>query len=303
VIAVFSFSLIHLAPGSPIDALLPIDATNPEQVRTALEHEYGLDKSLPMQFWIWSKHAVEGNFGTSIWARQSVMHLVLQRMPTTLELALSALVLATLVGVFLGAISATRPGATDTTVRLGSLLGISIPVFVFGILLVMLFGLYVPGLPYSGWVPLDVNVAANLKHLILPTIALALAPIGLIARQCRSAMLDVLGRDYIQMARAFGVRRSQIIWLDALKNSLLPVLSVLGVIAAALVGGSVVIENIFDIPGLGRLLFDALQHRDYPLVGGIVFILSLLVVFIQLLVDIAYGIVNPRIARSYGAGS
>src|SRR5262249_55036628 len=158
----------------------------------------------------------------------------------------------------------------DAGARVGSLVGVSVPGFVFGILLVLVFGWYAPNIiPYSEWVPIHESIGGNISHLILPSIALAAAQIGLMARLTRSAMLEVLGREYVAIAGAFGIPRQRIIWHDALKNALVPVVTILGLIATYLIGGAVVIEQIFDIPGLGRLLIDALTARDYPLVNGV----------------------------------
>lgn len=303
-VAVFTFSLIHLAPGDPASALVPIDSQTP-QALAAIRKEWNLDKPLPVQFGTWLGKVAQGDLGRSITTRRPVRGLIADRLPVTLELAAVALVFAAIAGVLLGVASALyQRRAIDSGIRVASLLSVSVPSFVWGVLFVMVFGWFWPGvLPPDGWVPISQSVTGNLSHLVLPAIALALAPAGLIARLCRSSMLDVLGLDYVRMAKALGVPRSQIIWLDALKNALLPVVTTLGLVVTYLIGGAVVVETVFGVPGLGRLLTEGLQTRDYPLVTGVVFVFSLTVLAVNLIVDLLYAWINPRIAQSYGGAA
>jgi peptide/nickel transport system permease protein len=301
IVAAFTFSLIHLAPGDPAQALLPIDAQTPEAL-AAVRREWNLDTPLPVQFGTWLGNVAQGDFGRSITTRRPVGSLIADRLPVTLELAAVSLIISMVAGILLGVMSALHQRRhVDSGIRVASLLGVSVPSFVWGILFVMLFGWFWRGiLPPDGWVPITQSVSGNLSHLVLPAIALALAPAGLIARLCRSSMLDVLDLDYVRMAHVLGVPPRQIVWLDALKNALLPVVTTLGLVVTYLVGGAVVIETVFGIPGLGRLLTDALQTRDYPLVSGVVLVFSLTVMLVNLATDLLYAWVNPRIAQSYG---
>jgi peptide/nickel transport system permease protein len=302
-LAVVSFGLLRLAPGDPALVLLgPLEAT-PEAIG-AIRREYGLDQPFAVQFGVWALKVVQGDLGRSIFARAPVREMIVERLPVTLELAAAALLLAVLLGLPLGVAAALRPGgAIDSLGRLFSLVGVSVPSFVVGIGLIMLFGWYLPGiLPYDQWVPIS-DLPGNLSHLLLPAVTLSLVPMAIVARLSRSSMLDVLGREYITIATAFGVQRREVIWLDALKNALLPVVSVLGVIAAHLVGGTVIVETIFNLPGLGRLLYDGLLNRDYPVASGDLLVISVMVVLVNLAVDILYALLNPRIARAYAGRS
>jgi len=301
-ISVFAFALIHIAPGNPALVLVPPQEATPAVLR-AVEKQYHLGDPLPVQYWAWVKKVADGDLGTSLAANVPVGRLVFSALPTTLELTAAALLLAGVLGVLLGVLAATGPPFVDWLVRTVNLLEASVPSFVFGILFVLVFGYYLAGaISYDGWVTLGTSVSGNLEHVLLPAVALALGPMGLIARLCRGAMLDVLGREYIEMARALGVRERTIIWRDALKNALLPVLTALGLIAAYLLSGAVVIETIFDIPGIGQLVVNALNERDYPLVSGTVLVLSGLVLVINLVIDVVSGFVSPRLARSQAGG-
>jgi peptide/nickel transport system permease protein len=246
-------------------------------------------------------HAVRGQLGVSLASHEPVATLIGQCLPVTVELAVAALILTVILGIALGILCAVMRGSwVDSTVRIVSLIWISIPNFVFGIVLVLVFGWYFSGiLPYEQWVPLTQSVGGNISHLVLPAVALALGPIGIIARLTRLSMLEVLSRDYIMSARAFGIRTVSILFVDALKNAALPVLAALGTITAFLLGGTVPIETVFNLPGLGSLLTSSLTGKDFPVVSGALLVLSLIIILVNILVDLLYGIMNPRIAARY----
>jgi peptide/nickel transport system permease protein len=301
-VSIVAFVLLRLAPGDPAQLQAGVNAS-PETIE-ALRHEMALDHPLPVQYLAWAGHVLHADLGVSYSTRQPVVALIGQRLPTTLQIALLALLLIVLIGVPLGIFSALhKERAVDQSVRVVSLFGISVPNFVIGILLVLLFGWYFPGImPYEGFVPLRDDPVGSLKTTLLPAVALALAQIGIVARLTRSSMLEVLNQEYITAARAFGVPERELIWRDALRNALLPVLTILGIITGFLLGGSVVVESVFGIAGLGRLLVESFASRDYPVTTGVMLFLAIVFVLVNLIVDVLYGVVNPRIRTGYESG-
>jgi peptide/nickel transport system permease protein len=301
-VSIVAFVLLRLAPGDPAQLQAGLNAT-PETI-DALRHEMALDQPLPMQYLAWADHVAHGDLGVSYSTRQPVTVLIGQRLPITVQIALTALVLIVVIGVPLGIVSALHNNrAPDQAVRVVSLFGISVPNFVIGILLVLVFGWYVPGImPYEGFVPLRDDPLGSLKTTALPALALALAQIGIVARLTRSSMLEVVNQEYITAARAFGISEHELIWRDALRNALLPVVTVLGIIAGFLLGGSVVVESVFGIAGLGRLLVESFASRDYPVTIGVMLFIAVVFVLVNLVVDVLYGVINPRIRTGYESG-
>jgi peptide/nickel transport system permease protein len=301
-VSMVAFVLLRLAPGDPAQLQAGLEAS-PEVV-AAVRHELALDQPLPVQYLAWAGRVVHGDLGVSYSTRQPVTLLIGQRLPVTAQISITALILIVVMGVPLGIVSALhKDRAIDQTVRVVSLFGISVPNFVIGILLVLLFGWYFPGLmPYEGFVPLRTDPIASLKTTALPALALALAQVGIVARLTRSSMLEVINQEYITAARAFGVSEGELIWRDALRNAMLPVLTVLGIIAGFLLGGSVVIESVFGIAGLGRLLIESFASRDYPIAIGVMLFIAVVFVVVNLIVDVLYGVINPRIRSGYESG-
>jgi peptide/nickel transport system permease protein len=301
-VSMVAFVLLRLAPGDPAQLQAGLEAS-PEVV-AAVRHELALDQPLPVQYLTWAGRVVHGDLGVSYSTRQPVTLLIGQRLPVTAQISITALILIVVIGVPLGILSALhKDRAIDQTVRVVSLFGISVPNFVIGILLVLLFGWYFPGLmPYEGFVPLRTDPLASLKTTALPALALALAQVGIVARLTRSSMLEVINQEYITAARAFGVSERELIWRDALRNAMLPVLTILGIIAGFLLGGSVVIESVFGIAGLGRLLIESFASRDYPIAIGVMLFIAVVFVVVNLIVDVLYGIINPRIRSGYESG-
>jgi peptide/nickel transport system permease protein len=301
-VSIVAFVLLRLAPGDPAQLQAGLNAS-PETIE-ALRHEMALDQPLPIQYLAWAGRVVHGDLGVSYSTRQPVTALIGQRLPITAQIALSALVLIVVVGVPLGIVSALhKDRGTDQAVRVVSLFGISVPNFVIGILLVLVFGWYFPGImPYEGFVPLREDPLGSLKTTALPAVALALAQVGIVARLTRSSMLEVVNQEYITAARAFGVPEHELIWRDALRNALLPVVTVLGIIAGFLLGGSVVVESVFGIAGLGRLLVESFASRDYPVTIGVMLFIAVVFVLVNLIVDVLYGVINPRIRTGYESG-
>ncbi len=301
-VSIVAFVLLRLAPGDPAQLQAGLNAT-PETI-DALRHEMALDQPLPMQYLAWAGRVVHGDLGVSYSTRQPVTALIGQRLPITAQIAVTALLLIVLVGVPLGMLSALhKDHAPDQAVRVVSLFGISVPNFVIGILLVLVFGWYFPGImPYEGFVPLRDDPLGSLKTTALPALALALAQVGIVARLTRSSMLEVVNQEYITAARAFGVSEHELIWHDALRNALLPVVTVLGIIAGFLLGGSVVVESVFGVAGLGRLLVESFASRDYPVTIGVMLFIAVVFVMVNLIVDVLYGVINPRIRTGYESG-
>jgi peptide/nickel transport system permease protein len=301
-VSIVAFVLLRLAPGDPAQLQAGLNAT-PETIE-ALRHEMALDQPVPVQYLAWASRIAHGDLGVSYSTRQPVTTLIGQRLPVTAQIAVTALLLIVLIGIPLGIFSALhKDRAVDQTVRVVSLFGISVPSFVIGILLVLVFGWYFPGLmPYEGFVSLRDDFLGSLKTTVLPALALALAQVGIVARLTRSSMLEVVNQEYITAARAFGVSERELIWRDALRNALLPVLTVLGIITGFLLGGSVVVESVFGIAGLGRLLVESFASRDYPVTIGVMLFIATVFVLINLIVDLLYGVINPRIRTGYESG-
>jgi peptide/nickel transport system permease protein len=301
-VSIVAFGLLRLAPGDPAQLQAGLDA-GPEVI-DAVRHELALDQPLPVQYLAWASHVAQGDLGVSYSARLPVTQLIGQRLPVTAQISVLALLLIVVVGIPLGVLSALhKDKAVDQTVRVASLFGISVPNFVIGILFILLFGWYFPGLmPYEGFVPLREDPLASLKTSLLPAVALGLAQIGIVARLTRSSMLEVINQDYITAARAFGVSEREVIWRDALRNALLPVVTVLGIIAGFLLGGSVIVESVFGIAGLGRLLVESFASRDYPVAIGVMLFIAVVFVLLNLVVDVLYGVINPRVRAGYESG-
>lgn len=301
-VSVVAFTLLRLTPGDP--ALLAAGIEAPPEALARVRESMRLDDPIWVQYFAWLGDLLRGDLGVSYSDRTPVTSVILARLPATVQLAVVALLLIVVIGVPLGVISALRANRfTDQLVRVGSLAGISVPNFVVALFLVLIFGWWFPGiLPYQGFVPLTEDFVASMQRTWLPAIALAAPQIGLIARLTRSSMLEVLGHDYVAAARAMGVRERVIIWKDTLRNALLPVVTVLGVQTGFLLGGSVVVETVFGIPGLGRLLVESFTIRDYPVTIGVMMFIAMAFVFINIAVDLLYGVINPRIRFGYESG-
>lgn len=294
VVATVSFVLIRLAPGDPASVLAGPDATSEDlaQLRTAL----GLDQPLPVQLVKWYARLAQGDLGQSIFLRRPVVQAVVERLEPTLLLTMWGTVLAILIGVPAGIVSARYHNtAVDQSFMALALLGLSIPNFLLGLVMILVFGVWLGWLPVSGYVPLDEGVWRNLRSLLMPAVSLGLVQSALVARITRSSMLDVLREQYILSGRAKGLSERAVIYKHALKNAIIPTLTVIGITVALLIGGAVVIETVFNIPGVGRLIISAVLRRDYPVVQGVVLLIAVTYTVINLLVDLAYLVIDPRI--------
>jgi peptide/nickel transport system permease protein len=294
IVTVLVFLLLHLAPGDPA-VIIAGDYATTEQI-SEIRSQLGLDRSLPEQFMTWFFRLLKGDLGVSIFSEIPVSRLIGQRMEPTIVLALITIVLSIAIAVPLGVIAANRAGSLiDRIVMVISVAGFSTPVFVVGYMLIFVFALQLRWFPTQGYMPLSEGLWPCLHSLALPSVTLALLYVALIARVTRATVMDVLTEDYIRTAEAKGLGALTVLLHHTLKNAAVPIATVIGVGIAALLGGVVVTETVFNIPGLGRLTADAIMRRDYPVVQGLIFLFSFTYVALNLLVDLSYVLFDPRI--------
>jgi len=294
IVAFFVFSLLYIAPGDPA-AVIAGDQASPADVER-IRQSLGLDQPFLVQFWTWLWRILHGDLGTSIFTNLPVSALIAQRIEPTVSLMALTLVLTIFIAVPLGVVAAWKAGSwIDRAIMTFAVFGFSLPVFVVGYVLAYVFALEFEWLPVQGYKPIAEGFWPWLQNLILPSIALGCVYIALIARITRASMLEVLQQDYIRTARAKGLGQGGILFVHALKNAAVPIVTVIGIGVALLIGGAVVTESVFAIPGLGRLTVDAILRRDYPVIQGIVLVFSFVYTLVNLLVDVTYTLVDPRI--------
>ncbi len=285
-VTLVAFSLLHLVPGDPAEILAGQEAT--KEVIDRIRAEYGLDKPMAIQYLRFVGNTVRGDLGISIQSRHPVNELLFQRLAFTLQLSLASILVASTIGLLAGIISSTRQYSVfDTASMLGALFGISMPIFWLGILLILVFAVKLHWLPSGG--------TGGLRHLVLPAIALGSASAAVIARMTRASMLEVARQDYIRTARATGYRERVVIFRHGLKNAMIPVLTVFGLEFGYMLGGAVLTETVFSLPGIGRLLVEGIFMRDYPVVQGAMMAVATTFVLVNLLTDVAYAFFDPRI--------
>jgi peptide/nickel transport system permease protein len=293
-VSVVIFGLLLLLPGDTATVLLGEQAT--PELLTQVRTELGLDRPVPERYVLWLGRALRGDFGRSTRTQQPVAEAVLQRVPPTLQITAVALVFAIALGIPLGMLSALRRGKLlDLVTTAFVLSGTAMPSFWLGILLVLLFSLQLKLLPASGWSALGDNPLASLQHTVLPSLTLGLLMASAVARQSRGCLLEVLIQDYIRTARAKGLRDGAVVVGHALRNALLPVVTIIGLQIGRLIGGAVVVETIFAVPGMGRLMIDSIFTRDFPVVQACALFIAIGVLAISLLTDVAYAYLDPRI--------
>jgi peptide/nickel transport system permease protein len=301
IVSALVFFALRLLPGDPIRMLLSQNQQSeitPEQI-DLMRHQYGLDKPMIVQYISWLGSVFHGDLGRSLFNHTPVAHEILRRLPITLNLGIPAFILGFVLGVPAGIICAVRRGKfLDTMVTTLSNIGITIPIFWLGFLLIYIFGLQLHWLPVQGYTSPFEDLWLNVKQVILPVICLAVFPIASTSRQTRSSMLDVIKKDYIRTAWSKGLRERLIILRHALKNSLIPVVTLAGMGLSMIIGGSVIDETVFNIPGMGRLAVQSVFSQDYPYVQGIVLFVALVVLLANLITDIAYSWLDPRIRYS-----
>jgi peptide/nickel transport system permease protein len=313
-VSLLSFLLVHIAPGDPARTMAGEHAS--PQTINAIREKYGLDKPLPVQYWIWFERVLHGDLGRSIVSNEFVSKEILERFPNTVELTLFAMIIAIVVGSFAGIVSASKQySALDYSTMGVALFGVSMPVFWLGIMLMMIFGVFLRVLPIGGRIDtlipfqritglylLDSLIKGNfpafvstLRYLLLPSIALSTIPMATIARVTRSSMLEVLRQDYIRTERAKGLSERAIIYRHAVRNAMLPVITVIGLNFGLLLAGAILTETVFAWPGMGRYVVNAVRMRDYPAVQGCVMFFASLFVIVNLITDILYIFIDPRI--------
>ena len=294
VVAVIAFAMLRAVPGDPA-AVIAGDSATPEQV-AALREKLGLEKPVVTQFVIWLGGVLRGDLGESYFFRKPVAELIAQRLEPTLALGLAALSIAVSVAVPLGVVAAFRQGTwIDRAVMGMSVAGFSMPVFVLGYLLVWIFSVQLEWLPVQGYARIADGVGPFLERLLLPAVTLALVYVALVARITRTSVLEVLNEDYVRTARAKGLRERDVLTRHALRNAAVPILTVVGIGLAVLIGGAVVTESVFAIPGLGRLTVEAVLSRDFPVIQALILLFATGYVFVNLAIDIGYAVLDPRI--------
>ncbi|OCR26270.1 peptide ABC transporter [Pseudomonas syringae] len=293
-VSLFVFTLQKLLPGDPVLAMAG-EERDPA-VMEYLREKYRLNDPLPLQYLHWVGNVLTGDFGTSLRTEQPVTTLLASKLPVTLELAVFALLIALLIGIPTGIISAVRKGtAVDYGANVVALSGISIPHFWLGILLIMIFAVKLQWLPASGFVPIGEDFGQNLKTLILPAFVLGAGLSGILMRHTRSAMLEVLRTDYVRTARAKGLFPRTVILKHALRNALMPIVTLTTLLFGELLGGAVLTEQVFSIPGFGKMIVDAVFNRDYAVVQGVVLCVAIGFLLLNLLADVLYRMINPRL--------
>ncbi|MDR2325258.1 MAG: ABC transporter permease [Acidovorax sp.] len=294
IVAVLVFALARLASGDPVALLLGDQATAEDIAQARVQ--YGLDKPLPVQFALWVGELLQGNLGQSIFLQQPVAQTLLERAEPTLMLALLAVGIAALIGVPCGMAAAIWRGSPgDQLLSSVAMLGASVPSFWFGLILIQLFAVKLGWFPASGYGSPDASFAERFTHLLLPALVLGVLNSALIIRFTRASMLDILGEDYVRTARAKGLGEATVMTKHVLRNALVPIITVLGLTLALMIGGTVVTETVFNLPGVGNLVVRAVLRRDYPVIQGTLLMIASVYVFINLAIDLLYTLVDPRI--------
>ena len=295
-ISILVFGAMQLIPGSFVDILIGIGADVSQEQRDDIARSYGLDRPVPVQYALWLGNVVTGDMGTSLRSGKPVASEIFSRLPVTLELAGLATITSLLLAIPAGVVSAlTRGRPTDTVLRVVALVGLSVPNFLIATMLVLFVSTKWSFFPTTGYVPISEGLGPNLKSLVLPTISLGALLAASIMRMTRSSVLEELGKEYLTVARAKGLGERAVVLRHAVRNALVPVITVVGIQTGYMLGGTVIIEQVFAIPGIGRLALDAVNQRDYPLVQGTTLFIAAAFVMMNLLTDVIYSVVDPRI--------
>lgn len=294
IVAVVVFGLVHLTPGDPASMMLGRDATIEQ--KEALREQLGLNKPVLEQFVDWTLGALRLDFGDSLFIGKPATEAIFERAQPTIMLTVYSMVIAIVIAIPAGVIAAVRPNSLiDRFLMILSISGAAIPSFFFGIILILFFAVRLGWLPSGGYVNVGDGLAEHLKYMILPSMTLGFSAAGLLARLVRSAMLDVLNQDYIRTAYAKGLREKRVILRHALRNAMIPAMTVIGIMLANMLGGAVVVETVFNIPGMGRLIVQSVTRRDFPVVQAAVLLIAVIEVVVMLAIDILYVFIDPRI--------
>jgi peptide/nickel transport system permease protein len=290
------FTLIRLIPGDATLLAIGVDQRITPEQRELIRRAYGLDQPAPVQYLRWMEHVVQGNLGTSLRTRRSVNEELRLRLPVTVELTVLAALLGTGPALLAGVIAAVkRNSALDYAATIATLVGISVPNFLLATLLVLVFSLWLRWLPPIGYVELTEDPLGNLRTMLLPALSLSLPLAAVLMRNTRSAVLETLGQEHVRVARAKGLSRGRVLVHHVMRNASLPILTVVGIQVAGLLGGTVIIETIFGLPGIGRYIYEAIANRDYPVVQGVTLVVAAIFVLVSVLVDVLYAVLDPRL--------
>ncbi len=299
VVSFVTFFIIHLTPGDPARVMLGSEAT--EEAVEELREKMGLNRPLPVQYVEWLGDVLHGDLGSSIFMDGTMLEIIASRITPTIELTLFAILIAVIIAIPTGIIAAKKRGRTmDQGMMVFSMLGVSVPNFLLGLLLVLLFAVTLKWFPAMGYKELSDGVGKHFRYLLLPSIALGLMHAALLSRMTRSAILEVLNKDYIKMAKAKGVKSRSLMYKHALRNALMPIVTVIAQSFVSLMAGALVTETVFNIPGLGKLIMESIMRRDYEVVQAMILLVAALNVVIMFVLDIIYGIIDPRVRSGVG---
>jgi|SRR5690625_4778986 len=294
VVSIVIFLIIHITPGNPASVILGEEAT-PAQI-AELEESLGLNLPIHQQYFSWMAGVFQGDLGTSYFMNAPVTNAIANSIVPTISLAIFAQIISLFIAIPIGVLAANKRGSlTDSSMMVFALLGMSIPSFLLALLLVLLFGVQLGWLPVAGFRPLSEGLLIHLQYLILPAVSLGAIQAALIARMTRSSMLEVLNMNYIKSARAKGVKNFSLILKHAFRNALLPILTVVGGTFGTLITGAVVVETVFNIPGIGQLVINSIERRDFAVIQGVVLFITVVYIFLNLIIDILYGMIDPRV--------
>ena len=290
------FTLVRLIPGDATLLAIGVDQRITAEQRELVRKSYGLDQPPPAQYLRWMQHVLQGDLGTSLRTRRSVNEELRLRLPVTIELTLLAALLGTAPAMAVGVLAAVRRNsALDYAATIGTLIGVSVPNFLLATLLVLVFSLWLRWLPPIGYIELTKDPIENLRTMLLPALSLSLPLAAVLMRNTRSAVLEVLGQEHVRVARAKGLTERRVLGRHVILNASLPILTVVGIQVASLLGGTVIIETIFALPGIGRYIYEAIANRDYPVVQGVTIVIAALFVVVSMTVDILYAVLDPRL--------
>ncbi len=295
-VSILVFALIHAIPGDISNFVIGTDTRITPEQRELVRKSYGLDQPLPVQYGKWLGHVLQGDLGTSFRTRREISDELALRLPVTTQLALMAATMAIVLAIPVGVLAAVkRNSRIDYAATIGTLIGISMPNFLLATILVLLFSFKLKWLPPIGYVPFREDPIANLKVMLMPSISLALPLTAVLMRYTRSAVLEALSHDHVRVARAKGLANRTVMTRHVLRNASIPIITVVGIQFATLLGGTVIIESIFGLPGIGRYIYESISTRDYPVVQGVTLVMATIFVLISLIVDISYAFMDPRL--------
>jgi peptide/nickel transport system permease protein len=295
------FTLIHYIPGNPVLVAIGVDRRTTPEIRERVIKSYGLDKPLPVQYVKWMSHVVRGDLGKSLRTKRPLSQELSLRLPVTVELAVMAAILGTVPAIFVGVLAAVRRNSwLDYLATVTTLLGISVPNFLLATLLILCFSYWLKVLPPIGYKPLREDPIQNLRTMIMPAVSLSLPLMAVMMRNTRSAVLEALSMDHVRTARAKGLVARTVLMRHVLKNASIPIITIGGIQIAGLLGGTIIVETIFGLPGVGRYVYESISNRDYPVVQGVTLVISTMFVLVSLGVDILYAIMDPRLRSGNG---